>query len=223
MASPSVPDSTALNRWTKSVTRYGVAHLRLRQVAELVNRLHPKRMLDVGCATGFLRELCPGIDYTGCDFTQPEGADFPFYRCDFNAQPLPAELQNFDVIACSGILEYIEDVPGFLKQMHDRLAPGGHLVTTYFNMNHGQRLWTLFLGRTPMIHPDWRGFYAPRTLEAFIRQAGFDLTESYVSTYSLGKPPAVDETVNMPLRLKRAHFFSFWFAHQFLYVARRRD
>jgi hypothetical protein len=30
-------------------------------VAALVNELEPKRMLDVGCATGHLRILCPAV------------------------------------------------------------------------------------------------------------------------------------------------------------------
>src|SRR5258708_7810857 len=56
---------TTEQRWSQSVNRYGRPHLRLRQVAALVNELEPKRMLDVGCATGHLRILCPGVEYIG--------------------------------------------------------------------------------------------------------------------------------------------------------------
>jgi len=61
-------DTTGLTteqRWSHSVKRYGRPHLRLRQVAALVNQLEPQRMLEVGCATGHLRILCPGASIRG--------------------------------------------------------------------------------------------------------------------------------------------------------------
>ena len=54
--------------WTTAAQRYAIPHLRLRQVAAIVNELKPASMLDIGCSSGFLRTLCPGIAYTGCDF-----------------------------------------------------------------------------------------------------------------------------------------------------------
>jgi hypothetical protein len=56
------------SRWKTEGTEYAAPYLRLRQVAALVNELHPESLLDLGCAEGYLRELCPGISYAGVDF-----------------------------------------------------------------------------------------------------------------------------------------------------------
>ena len=71
----------------------------------------------------------------------PVRPPFPFYQCDFNREALPADLQELEMIICSGLLEYIEDLPKFVGQLRSRLNVGGHLIATYFNMNHVSRVW----------------------------------------------------------------------------------
>jgi polysaccharide pyruvyl transferase WcaK-like protein/SAM-dependent methyltransferase len=211
---------TPEQRWSKSVVRYGQPHLRLRQVATLVNGLKPKRMLDVGCATGHLRELCPGIAYVGCDFIAPESPiEFPFYQCNFNRDPIPGELRDFDVVVCSGILEYIDDVPAFLKNLRSRLTADGHLVLTYFNMNHIRRLAAMAGGRSFAAHPDWRGFYSPADFRELVANSGMRVVKTIPMNHSLGKASSVEETVSAPLSLPGARWWSALLAHQFLFVA----
>jgi SAM-dependent methyltransferase len=209
-------------RWQGSVEKYDVPHLRLRQVAELVNRLKPKRMLDLGCATGHLRKLCPGVEYTGCDFVVPEGQpEFQFFECDFNHQPLPDALHDLELVVCSGLLEYIEELGPFFTQIRDRLAPGGHFVLTYFNMNHVGRIWELLKGMSFAVHPDWRGFHSPPTVAYVLEQSGFEVVARYAMNHTLGGARAVDDCVDSRLTLPKARPWSRLLAHQLLYVARR--
>jgi len=209
-------------RWSNDVARYDRPHLRLRQVAALVNDLHPKRMLDVGCAKGHLRKLCPEAEYSGCDFVQPESPpDFSFHRCNFNQEPLPDVLHNFDVIVCSGILEYIADVPAFLSSLRSRLSPGGHLVFTYLNMNHISRILALARGQSFQVHRDWRGFYSPKDIQFAAESSGFHLVRSVAMNHTLRMSGDVEEMVSAPLRLPKAHWWSSLFANQLLYVAAR--
>lgn len=211
----------AEQRWSRSVERYGRPHLRLRQVAALVNRLSPKRMLDIGCATGHLRTLCPGAEYVGCDFIEPAPPrDFAFYQCNFNRDSLPLDLGEFDVVVCSGILEYIEDPAAFLKSLRCRLRPGGHLVLTYFNMNHLSRIGAMVRGRSFQAHPDWRGFYSAADLQKLVARSGFRIVESISMNHALGRPVSVEETVAKPLKLPKFYWWSALLAHQFLFVAR---
>jgi 2-polyprenyl-3-methyl-5-hydroxy-6-metoxy-1,4-benzoquinol methylase len=221
-APPTVIGGTTEQRWSQSVERYGRPHLRLRQVAALVNELKPKRMLDVGCATGHLRMLCPGADYTGCDFIAPAPpVGFSFYQCNFNREPLPTGLNDFDVVVCSGVLEYLEDAPAFLASLRSALTAEGHLVITYFNMNHISRILALMAGRTLPIHPDWRGLYSPREVRKVIEKSGFQILRSVATSHSIRPAAPVEETVSAPLTLGGPHGGSGLFAHQFIFVGKK--
>lgn len=212
--------NTAEQRWSQDVERYGRPHLRLRQVAALVNQLKPKRMVDFGCATGHLQRLCPGVEYVGCDFIAPaHPVGFQFYQCNFNRESLPDGLKDFDVVVCSGILEYLEDVPAFLASIRSVLSANGHLIVTYFNMNHVSRIWRLISGRSFMVHPDWRGLYSPGDVRRLIERSGFKIVKSIATSHALGGAAGVEETVAARLTLRKTHWWSRLFAHQFAFVA----
>jgi colanic acid/amylovoran biosynthesis protein len=220
IAAPARSALTTEQRWSQSVERYGRPHLRLRQVAALVKELEPKRMLDVGCATGHLRMLCPEVEYTGCDFIAPAPpVGFSFYPCNFNREPFPAGLNDFDVVVCSGVLEYIDHAPAFLASLRSALTPEGHLVITYFNMNHVSRIWRLITGRSFPVHPDWRGFYSLREVRKVIEKSGFQILKSIATSHALRPAVSVEETVSAPLTLGRTHLGSSLLAHQFIFVA----
>jgi colanic acid/amylovoran biosynthesis protein len=217
---PATIEITTEQRWAQSVERYGRPHLRLRQVAALVNELAPERMLDIGCATGHLRMLCPGVEYTGCDFIPPTPpVGFSFYQCNFNREPLPGGLNDFDVVVCSGILEYMENAPAFLASLRSTMKREGRLVITYFNMNHISRIWTLIAGKSFPVHPDWRGFYSPREVRKLIEKSGFRIVRSIATSHALGTAASVEETVSSPLTLSRTHSGSRLLAHQLIFVA----
>lgn len=212
---------TPEQRWSDSVHKYGQPHLRLRQVAVLVNELSPRRVLDIGCATGHLRTLCPGVDYVGCDFIAPAPpVEFAFCQCNFNREHLPDFLNGFDVIVCSGILEYIEDISSFLANLRSRLNEGGHVVLTYFNMNHISRVVALVAGRSFPVHPDWRGFHSPNTIRNLVEKNGFQIVRAVPMNHALGNAVSVEETVSEPLNLPENHWWSIFLAHQFLFVVK---
>jgi hypothetical protein len=203
------------------VGQYDVPHLRLRQVATLVGRLKVREVVDIGCGRGHLRQLCPGVDYVGCDFVRPaRPVEFPFYGCDFNREELPADLQGLEAVVCSGILEYIEDVPRFLAEVRARISVDGYLIATYFNMNHISRVLTLLQGKTLPVRPDWRGFHSPSAIAGYLGDAGFMVTDTFATSHGLATSVPVDQTVSAPLRLPRARVWSSLLAHQFIFVAK---
>ncbi len=213
------PDS----EWKDLTASYDLPHLRLRQVVALLKQVAPPQLLDLGCATGQLRHLCPEVEYIGCDFVPPKTPPpFPFYQCDFNRQLLPADLRELEAITCSGLLEYINDLPRFLAQLHSRLKPGGHLIATYFNMNHVSRVAALLRGKTFPVRPDWRGFYSPPDFKRLISEAGFDILRSVAMNHSLRTARPVGETVSCALKLGAERPWSVWLAHHILLVARAR-
>jgi SAM-dependent methyltransferase len=212
------------SRWKTEGTEYAAPYLRLRQVAALVNELHPESLLDLGCAEGYLRELCPGISYAGVDFVPlAHPGAFPFWHCNFNRESLPAPLQNIELIVCSGILEYVDDVPGFLRQIQSRLRPNGYLIATYYNMNHIYRVARLLRGKTFPVHPDWRNFYAPADIAELLAAAGLKVMRKLATSHSFRSPPTLVQTTASRLSLPQARPWSTLFAHQFLFVARNQD
>ncbi len=221
MASVSTGEAPQ-KRWKTEGMEYAAPHLRLRQVAALVNELHPESLLDLGCAQGYLRDLCPGVSYAGVDFVPlAQSGAFPFWLCNFNREPLPVCIENIELMVCSGILEYVDDVPGFLRQIQSRLRPNGHLVATYYNMNHVYRAACLLLGKTFPVHPDWRNFYAPADIAAQFDAAGLSVVRKLATNHSFRRPPTLEQTTTSPLSLPKARPWSTLFAHEFLFVAKK--
>ncbi len=212
--------------WQKASPRYGIPHLRLRQVAALVNEIsgrseRPLRLLDIGCSTGFLATLCTNITYSGCDLVPPpaDAPPFDFHLCDVNAG-LPDALRGYDIIVCCGMLEYVARLGPFLVDLRSRLNPAqGHLIASYFNFNHISRIAAMLRGKNFWTHPDWRGFHSPATFRGIVEQAGFSVEKAVVSTSGLGPSVKVEETVDLPLRLPRTRPWSHLTGHQIVTVA----
>ena len=86
---------------------------RIGRMAQLIDR-HAKSVADLGCGRCWLKEvLPPGIKYIGVDYQPRECADT--LVCDFNAGQFPNI--KADVVFCSGILEYLEDLPTFVQNI----------------------------------------------------------------------------------------------------------
>jgi hypothetical protein len=161
------------------------------------------------------------LDYVGCDFVAPQKpVTFPFYQCDFNHQQLPVDLRELETVVCSGLLEYIEDLPAFLAQIRSRLTPSGHFIATYLNLNHISRIWALLRGKSFQVRPDWRRFYSPRDFKRLLEHAGFEIVRSVAMNHSLKPAVAVEQTVGLPLHLPRERPWSALLANQVLLVAK---
>jgi SAM-dependent methyltransferase len=205
-------------RWQQE--DYALSHIRLRQVGRLVQSLGPRTVVDLGCHNGQLARLLPDVDYVGVDFVQHGEPSFPFFRCNFNETGLPDDLPSADVVVASGILEYIEDLPGFLRSVRAHVNPGGAFVATYFNMNHVSRLIGLMLGRSFDVHPDWRGFHSPLDFRRHLDEAGFVVERRVPTISSVRAPVELRQTVDQPVVLHDMRPWSLWLAQQLIYVAR---
>lgn len=104
-------------------------------------RFNPKRVLDVGCAKGFLVKAFreQGIEAWGVDVseyalsTAPEDVCTYLYRVDLDQNPLPFADGYFDFVAFLGTIECLDDHDNVLRQIRRVLQPGGsiYLRTTY--------------------------------------------------------------------------------------------
>ena len=71
-------------------------------------------VLDMGCGTLALKQYLPtGCRYQGCDVVLRKETTIV---CDFNKKEFPPA-KLYDYVFCSGVLEYVNDLPAFLKEM----------------------------------------------------------------------------------------------------------
>lgn len=107
-------------------------------VRKFKNMMPPKRILDIGCAKGFLVSALRMVGYNavGIDISEyavGEANDYvkPFLQTgELGKENLPYDSNNFDVIICMGTLEYVPE-QGFAVSEIDRvLKPGGTLLIT---------------------------------------------------------------------------------------------
>lgn len=122
---------------------YGTRDVRRRRalVHEAIAASAGERILDVGCGPGFyvaelLERVGPGGHVAGVDTSEPmlamasrrvEGRENVELRVA-PATALPFEPGSFDGAVSVQVLEYVDDVPRALAELHRVLRPGGRLV-----------------------------------------------------------------------------------------------
>jgi 2-polyprenyl-3-methyl-5-hydroxy-6-metoxy-1,4-benzoquinol methylase len=118
------------------------------------------RVLDVGCATGYLAaELTRrGCVVDGVEF-DPVAAEQARAHCrevvtgDLEAPPLRAEVERMlagarpDVVVCADVLEHLRDPWTVLTWLGTLLAPGGRAVISVPNIAHWTARRALLRGR----------------------------------------------------------------------------
>jgi SAM-dependent methyltransferase len=110
-----------------------------------------QRVLDVGCAGGYLAEILAGRGFavTGVDAAgTPHTDSYEFVAGDLEAG-LPEVDGVFDFILCADVLEHLRNPLEILRQCRQRLAPGGTLIASLPNSGHAYFRWNVLMGRFP--------------------------------------------------------------------------
>jgi ubiquinone/menaquinone biosynthesis C-methylase UbiE len=102
---------------------------------------NPKRVLDVGCAKGFMVKAFSeqGIEAWGVDVseyalaTAPEDIRKRLFRVDLNRDVLPFADEYFDCVTFLGTIECLDDYHKVLTEIRRVMQPGGglYLRTAY--------------------------------------------------------------------------------------------
>jgi len=113
------------------------------QLVSLGVKMHfsPKRVLDVGCAKGFLVKAFKdqGIEAWGVDVSEyalssaPNDVGENLYRVDLNKDALPFPDEYFDCVTFLGTIECLDDYSKILSEIRRVMQPGGglYLRTAY--------------------------------------------------------------------------------------------
>jgi 2-polyprenyl-3-methyl-5-hydroxy-6-metoxy-1,4-benzoquinol methylase len=137
-----------------------------------------KRLLDVGCATGFLLEVAAaqGFEVTGVEFStvaislaRPDIRE-RIVHGDVNA--LINQKMQFDVSIAFDIVEHVQDPRNFLSDIYDVLVPGGVLALSTPDTGHFLR--HLMMSNWPMLQPmQHTVLFSRRALKALLEDCGF--------------------------------------------------
>jgi len=102
---------------------------------------NPKRVLDVGCAKGFMVKAFrdQGVEAWGVDFSEYALSSAPkevrryLYRVDLNKEALPFADGYFDYVTFLGTIECLDDYKKVLGELRRVMQVGGviYIRTTY--------------------------------------------------------------------------------------------
>lgn len=113
-----------------------------------------KRVLDVGCSSGYLARplVAAGCSVVGLE-VDPDAAAEAREVCedvlvgDVETMELPFEPGSFDVVLCGDLLEHLRDPGAFLVRMRPLLRADGQLVLTTPNVANWAIRLSLLAGR----------------------------------------------------------------------------
>jgi 2-polyprenyl-3-methyl-5-hydroxy-6-metoxy-1,4-benzoquinol methylase len=153
-----------------------------RPVLREIAKLRPGgRLLDLGCAMGFLLEAAEQAGYEGFGLELAPAAVAAAKR-RFGARVAPGGLDaaafpgvGFDVITMIDVLEHAPDPAGLLAQARERLVPGGVLAAVLPNAASLVR--RLLGSRWPHYAEEHLFHWTPRALARQLSEAGFRVRE----------------------------------------------
>lgn len=119
-----------------------------RKVAEVVARFvaargdRPVRVLEIGAGTGstaqFVLPVLPAdratyvftdLSYAFLNKARRRFTEYPFVRYEiFNVETPPSEIDDFDVVVATNVIHATSDLPEVLRNVRERMAPGGIFV-----------------------------------------------------------------------------------------------
>ncbi|HWF41785.1 MAG TPA: class I SAM-dependent methyltransferase [Acidothermaceae bacterium] len=150
-----------------------------------------KRVLDVGCATGYLaRELVAagctvsGVEYDADAAEQARPALERVMVADLETADLVAEFgrEQFDAVVFGDVLEHLRDPLEVLRRARPLLARGGCVVISVPNVAHGAVRLALLQGRWEyrslgLLDDTHLRFFTRASLKEMLRAAGLVAVE----------------------------------------------
>ncbi len=193
----------AINRYyNNKALSYGVNKIRLEKVLDILGDVRGQKILDIGCATGYIgREFKKrGATVMGVDISRKavklakEILDDALVS-DLNEEKLPYPKEYFDIVTASEIIEHLFRPLSFLKESRRVLKKGGRAVITTPNFLYlGNRL-NFLLGRFQytkegMFDESHLHFYTYNTLKDDLEKSNFKIIKEnhiYMGTRTLTK------------------------------------
>jgi 2-polyprenyl-3-methyl-5-hydroxy-6-metoxy-1,4-benzoquinol methylase len=157
---PRDPESLHDEDWrsTKATDAIYAGGRRYEQIAEVIAALAPRRVLDVGCGSGYLASLVrqrradvvvDGADISSVALARARTHLADAWHVDLDRADLPIDGARYDVVTCVEVIEHLYDVPHALAEIGRVLRCGGQVVATVPNVAYWRYRLTLLAGRVP--------------------------------------------------------------------------
>ena len=185
-----------------------------------------KRVLDVGCSSGYLaRPLSDrGNTIVGLEL-DPDAARQAEAVCervlvgDVETMELPLEPASFDVVLCGDVVEHLRDPVATLARLRPFLRPGGCIVLSTPNVANWTIRLALLVGRwryteRGILDRSHTHLFTRRTLGEALEQAGYEVDRIDFSVPVPGGSDLLDGAARLVGRLRPSLF-----AYQFVAVA----
>lgn len=198
------------------------------------------RVLDVGCATGYLgryltEEQGCTVDGVEYDLQAAEIARQYYRRVwvgDVEDEVLLADIPGpYDVVMCPAVLEHLARPDLVLRRLRRLIAPGGFLIASLPNVAHWSVRWKLLRGRWDyteygLLDRTHLRFYTLRTAQELLENVGYRVTSVQWSNVGVG--PVESVLRGLPrgrYRIRRwlLEKMPELFGHELIFVARKAD
>ena len=150
-----------------------------------------KRVLDVGCSTGYLARILrgngnvvSGVEIDPAAAEQARSALDKLVVGDIESMDFTEHFEegSFDVVVFADVLEHVRDPAAVLRRVSQLLAPGGSAVLSIPNIAHGSVRLALLEGRFEyrplgLLDDTHLRFFTRTSLDAMLASAGFRAME----------------------------------------------
>ena len=197
---PLDPEALHDRDWleTKASDRFFEQAPRYLDIAEVIARLRPRRLLDVGCGSGYLAKLLkaqvPGLVVNGVDISsqaldRARAHVDQVWQVDLDKSDLPASAGQYELVTCVEVLEHLYDPDHALGEIARVLASNGRAVVTVPNLAYWRYRLDLLRGRVPPPAADRRHLHQfdHRLFAETLARAGLRLTRMTGHGLCLGR------------------------------------
>jgi 2-polyprenyl-3-methyl-5-hydroxy-6-metoxy-1,4-benzoquinol methylase len=188
---------------------------------------HGKRVLDVGCSSGYLARplVAQGCTVVGLEL-DPDAAAEARNFCeevlvgDVETMELPFDPGSFDVVLCGDLIEHLRDPEAFLARVRPLLRPGGRLVLTTPNVANWAMRLGLLVGRwrytdRGILDRTHTHLFTRATLVETLERAGYRIAKlDFTVPLPVARRPATERIAHAIGRLRPPLF-----AYQFVVAA----
>jgi len=107
---------------TSYADKTGMAYSSHRMALDLIRKVNPRRVLDIGCGAGFVARECEkaGARVTGMDKSPPpRGAMSEFISARLDEDEWPVNISDFDLVLMLDVIEHLNEPEQFLLKLRE--------------------------------------------------------------------------------------------------------